>query len=1417
MAGEVTLIAKIAPQNDAFTGLVDAKHVIGGASNTLPDATVAESNVTQHQAALDVSSQFDTYLATKSTTNLSEGTNLYFTDERAQDSIGGILVDSSEIDFTYNDATPSITASLVAGSIDETKLDASVNASLDLADSSVQLAFKTIAVSGQSDVVADSATDTLTLIAGSNISITTNATNDSITITSTGGSLSDADYGDITVSSSGAVMTIDNDVVTFAKMQNITTDRLLGRDTVGAGDIEELTVGGGIEFTGTGIQTSAFTGDATKTAGGTTLTLATVNSNVGSFGSASQVVTFTVNAKGLITAASNTPISITSSAVSDFNEAAQDAIGAMIDSSLVYVDATPTLQRAALTGDVTASAGSNATTIASGAVSLSKMASLTASTIIGNNTGISATPIALTVSQVKTMLSLDLVENTALSTWTGSTNITTLGTIGTGTWNATTISIAKGGTGATSASSAFDALSGMTTLGDTIYGGDSGTRTRLAGNTTTTRKFLRQTGDGVNSAAPAWDTVTNTDVGLSNVTNVAQMPLSYLDTDTTLSANSDVKVPSQKAAKAYIDGIIAAANATVYKGVIDCSTNPNYPAADAGWLYRISVAGKIGGASGVNVEAGDMIICLTDGTSAGTQASVGSSWNVIQSNIDGAVVGPSSATDGNIVLFDGTTGKLVKNSSYSPSSFEVPLTFSTGLTRSTNTITVNTTQNIAKLSNLTSNGFVKTSGGDGTLSIDTSTYLTANQTITLSGDVSGSGSTSISVTIGNNAVTLEKMATMATASLLGRNTAGTGNVEVLSSSTVKTLLSLNNVENTALSTWAGTSNITTLGTVATGTWDATTIGISKGGTGQTTANAGFNALSPMTTLGDTIYGGASGAGTRLAGNTTTTRKFKMQQGDGVNSAAPIWDTVTKSDVGLGSVENTALSTWTGSSNITTLGTIGTGVWQGTAIADSYISSSSTWNAKESALTFDAPLSRSTNTISLTQSGIDHGSIGGLADDDHTQYALLLGRSGGQTIYGGTAASNGLTLLSTSNATKGKITLGTTCAFNESTGGFSVGTTSGTSGSLLTLQGSAAIDGSAPITMTMRSTRNSSSWTADAAMHRIDFYNEDLSNPAVAARIETMVSSSSGGGVGLRFFTNGGTLTEAFRFSKDNYFLVGTSTIAAYFGVQAGASAGNVITGMGLFPHTSDLLGCYDGNTASLTYAWSRSSTTVTVTVASTAQLLTGMKILVSSSSDTSALPNGTYAITVATATTFTIIGVNAGGTTGTCAIQRQSLRLRPNGALVLGSNTSSTVARMLIETENTTRVGLAIDAIASQSSDLLQARNSSGTAMSLISATGDIKTNVAGVGYYVKEGTNACMGVATLVAGTVTVSTTKVTANSRIFLTAQSNSGTEYGLVKVSARTASTSFTITSYRGNNTTTVASNDTSTVAWIIFEPS
>lgn len=130
---------------------------------------------------------------------------------------------------------------------------------------------------------------------------------------------------------------------------------------------------------------------------------------------------------------------------------------------------------------------------------------------------------------------------------------------------------------------------------------------------------------------------------------------------------STTSYPSSYTVKSFVESIVA--SSLVYKGVIDCSTNPNYPSADAGWVYIVSASGKIGGASGINVEVGDMCICNTDDTPSGDQASVGQYWNVIEKNIDGAVTGPVSATADNIALFDGVTGKVIKDSGYGLSTY----------------------------------------------------------------------------------------------------------------------------------------------------------------------------------------------------------------------------------------------------------------------------------------------------------------------------------------------------------------------------------------------------------------------------------------------------------------------------------------------------------------------------------------------------------------------------------------------------------------------------------------------------------------------------------------------------------------------------------------------------------------------------
>lgn len=89
----------------------------------------------------------------------------------------------------------------------------------------------------------------------------------------------------------------------------------------------------------------------------------------------------------------------------------------------------------------------------------------------------------------------------------------------------------------------------------------------------------------------------------------------------------------------------------------------------------------------------------------------------------------------------------------------------------------------------------------------------------------------------------------------------------------------------------------------------------------------------------------------------------------------------------------------------------------------------------------------------------------------------------------------------------------------------------------------------------------------------------------------------------------------------------------------------------------------------------------------------------------------------------------------------------------------------------------------------------------------NFRVNHIGSGLAVAEGTNGKQGIATLSGGTVTVSTNSVTANSRIFLTIQSPGGT-LGSVYVSARTAGTSFTISS--------TSAIDTSVVGYLVMEP-
>lgn len=125
--------------------------------------------------------------------------------------------------------------------------------------------------------------------------------------------------------------------------------------------------------------------------------------------------------------------------------------------------------------------------------------------------------------------------------------------------------IANGGCNGSTAAECFDNISPMTAIGDLIYGGASGTRTRLAPNTTTTPKMLRMVGTGVAGQAPTWSSSFLSSISKSGsalltgdvtLTEGAGIALAQTGNDITISASPSVVTKTTTATLTTSEGVI---------------------------------------------------------------------------------------------------------------------------------------------------------------------------------------------------------------------------------------------------------------------------------------------------------------------------------------------------------------------------------------------------------------------------------------------------------------------------------------------------------------------------------------------------------------------------------------------------------------------------------------------------------------------------------------------------------------------------------------------------------------------------------------------------------------------------------------------------------------------------------------------
>ena len=447
----------------------------------------------------------------------------------------------------------------------------------------------------------------------------------------------------------------------------------------------------------------------------------------------------------------------------------------------------------ALTGDVTATGpGSVPATIAPAAVTLAKQANLAANAIIGNNTGVAATPLALTAAQVKALLAVSLTADVTgvlqaaqFPALTGDVT-TTAGALAT-TIAPAAVTLAKQANVATgtvfyrtTAAAGAPEVQPLATLKTDLglTGANSGDQTITLTSDVT--------GTGTGSFAT---TIAAGAVSLSKMANLAATTI--LGNNTGIAATPLALTPAQ--INAMLPVLTSALN-----GLAPASGGGavNFLRADGTWQAP-------SGAAGITALTGD-VTATGPGSVPATIAPAAVTLAKMADVATASVFYRKTAAAGapevqTLAVLKTDLGLTGTNSGDQTITLTGDVT-GTGTGSFAATIAA-AAVTLAKMANVaTGSVFYRTTAAAGVPEVQTLAVLktdlgltgtnSGDQTITLTGDVTGTGTGSFAATVAANAVTLAKMAQVVTATFLGRTTAATGNVEALTVAQAKTLLAI---------------------------------------------------------------------------------------------------------------------------------------------------------------------------------------------------------------------------------------------------------------------------------------------------------------------------------------------------------------------------------------------------------------------------------------------------------------------------------------------------------------------------------------------------------------------------------------------------------------------------------------------------